>query len=313
LISKQNGKIYLKIFYKHILGRASGYSENQLFGLCLFKVYFKDFLNKKPNTFFIFTLKLKVLFIKFISHFRYIIFIKIMALPFFYIDQYNATTPFITLNEETSKHIVQVLRMRNGEQLNLTDGNGNLLTAQVSNAHKKNCEVKVMATTITAKAERQISIGISLVKNASRFEWFLEKATELGVHEIIPLICERTERQHFRYERMNGILVSAMLQSQQVWLPVMSEPVKFNDCIKLKSECQIKLIAHCEEATKQQLSEVPNVKSTNSIILIGPEGDFTPDEIEFALQNHFLPVALGETRLRTETAGVAAAVLLCIK
>lgn len=238
-----------------------------------------------------------------------------MALPFFYIEQFDANSSLITLNEETSKHVVQVLRMQTGEQINLTDGKGHLLTAQITEAHKRNCMVRVKESSFRAQSTSRTIITISLVKNASRFEWFLEKATELGVSEIIPLLCERTERQHFRYDRMKGILVSAMLQSKQVWLPVLSEPVKLDEYIRETSTSDeiVKLIAHCEDAEKQQLSNLHITESSNAIILIGPEGDFTPNEIELALQHHYLPVALGETRLRTETAGVAAAVLLCVR
>lgn len=236
-----------------------------------------------------------------------------MALPIFFIDAFDTGTSLITLNEETSKHVVQVLRMQVGEELNLSDGRGHLITAVITEAHKKYCVVKVKGVSFKAEGERKTTIAISLIKNASRFEWFLEKATEIGVNEIVPLICERTERQHFRYERMKGIVVSAMLQSQQVWLPVLREPVRYEDLMNLKSEDSLKLIAHCEETEKQQLSNLQIKQSSNSIILIGPEGDFSPGEIELALKNNFQPVALGETRLRTETAGMVAAVLLCIK
>jgi 16S rRNA (uracil1498-N3)-methyltransferase len=190
---------------------------------------------------------------------------------------------------------------------------GTLVTAVISTAHKKNCVVKVQHKSYKEQGTKRTTIAISLVKNASRFEWFLEKATEIGVTEIIPLICERTERQYFRYERMKGILVSAMLQSQQVWLPVLSEPVKFENLTIAEFENSVKLIAHCEETNKQPFSNFQISSSSNYIILIGPEGDFTPAEIELALQNNFQPVSLGETRLRTETAGMVAATLLCIK
>lgn len=236
-----------------------------------------------------------------------------MALPIFFIDAFDTAASLITLNEETSKHVVQVLRMQVGEELNLSDGRGHLITAVITEAHKKYCVVKVKGVSFKAEGEHKTTIAISLIKNASRFEWFLEKATEIGVNEIVPLICERTERQHFRYERMKGIVVSAMLQSQQVWLPVLREPVRYEDVMNLKSEDSLKLIAHCEETEKQQLSNLQIKQSSNSIILIGPEGDFSPGEIELALKNNFQPVALGETRLRTETAGMVAAVLLCIK
>lgn len=244
-----------------------------------------------------------------------------MAVPFFYIDDLDASATIITLNEETSKHVVQVLRMKEGEELNITDGKGNLLMAAITDAHKRNCVVKTKAASFKPQAARRVSIAISLVKNASRFEWFLEKATEIGVTEIIPLLCERTERQHFRYDRMKGILISAMLQSQQTWLPVLQEPVKVEEYIRQTgtSDGATKFIAHCIESDRQSLSSILSGvegqinSSPNRIILIGPEGDFTPNEIELALQHQFIPVTLGETRLRTETAGVAAAVLLCIQ
>jgi 16S rRNA (uracil1498-N3)-methyltransferase len=254
-----------------------------------------------------------------------------MSIPFFYIEQFDEKSLLITLNEETSKHVVQVLRMHEGEQLNLTDGKGTLITAVIATAHKKQCVVRVQETRFKKQGTRKTSIAISLVKNASRFEWFLEKATEIGVSEILPLICERTERQHFRYERMKGILVSAMLQSEQVWLPVLREPVKFEEFIRQMSpsdefvddvsvsrptgtsDGSVKLIAHCEEGVKKPFSNFQISSFSKSVILIGPEGDFSPVEIELALQHNFHPVSLGETRLRTETAGMVAAVLMCVR
>ena len=230
-----------------------------------------------------------------------------MALPFFYISNYDGIQKQIVLDEETSKHIIQVLRMKAGEQLNLTDGKGNLLTCSIVDDHKKHCLVKVEATSYQQPATRKVSVAISLLKNSNRFEWFLEKATEIGVSEIIPLICERTEKEKFRYERMHGICISAMLQSQQVWLPVLYEPIEFNKAV-IHSSAKGKFIAHCDDGSKDQLTNQPINQST--LILIGPEGDFTPLEIVLAIQNEFMPVSLGKTRLRTETAGIVAATLL---
>lgn len=236
-----------------------------------------------------------------------------MALPFFYIEAFDASQQLITLNEETSRHVVQVLRMQVGEQLNLTDGKGSLLTAAISDAHKKHCVVRIQATSYQPQAARKITIAVSLVKNASRFEWFLEKATEIGVTEIIPLLCERTERQHFRYDRMKGILVSAMLQSQQTWLPVLHEPVKFENLKMMQFDNALKLIAHCEETERKSFSNFPIDQFSNCIILIGPEGDFTTTEINTAIAEGYKPAMLGETRLRTETAAMVASTLLCIR
>lgn len=237
----------------------------------------------------------------------------IMSLPFFYISNYDGTQKEIVLEEETSKHIVQVLRMKKGEQINLTDGRGNLLTCKIMDDHKKHCLVSVAANSYRQPATRKVSIAISLLKNANRFEWFLEKATEIGVNEIIPVICERTEKEKFRYERMQGICISAMLQSQQVWLPLLHEPVEFENAVA-QFKTENKFIGHCDDTNKEFLRKVlPSGEGLGgaSLILIGPEGDFTKEEIELARQNNFVPVSLGETRLRTETAGVVAAVLLC--
>ncbi len=233
-----------------------------------------------------------------------------MALPFFYITDYNSSQKEIVLDEDTSRHVVQVLRMKEGEKLNLTDGKGNLITAEIADAHKKHCSVKIIDSLFTTHDSRKVIIAISLLKNTSRFEWFLEKATEIGVSEIIPLICERTEKQKFRYDRMKGICISAMLQSQQTRLPVLHEPKLFNHLAIEKFDDQQKFIAHCEDfGQKNSLSTFQPFN--HSTILIGPEGDFTKQEIELALQNNFIPVSLGETRLRTETAGIVAATLLC--
>ncbi len=232
-----------------------------------------------------------------------------MALPFFYIAAYNNESHLI-LQEETSKHIVQVLRMGVGEQLNLTDGKGNLLTCEITDAHKKHCGVLITKVVYQEKTKAKVSIAISLLKNADRFEWFLEKATEIGVSEITPLLCERTEKEKFRYDRMLGICVSAMLQSQQCWLPLLHEPLAYKKVIE-QAIADVKLIAHCEEVIKQNIYQSIN-KSVSQLIFIGPEGDFTSTEIELAVQHDFIPVSLGVTRLRTETAGVVATTILSL-
>ncbi|MBS1919024.1 MAG: 16S rRNA (uracil(1498)-N(3))-methyltransferase [Bacteroidetes bacterium] len=230
-----------------------------------------------------------------------------MPIPFFYIEQFDFSQKEIELNEDTSKHIVQVLRMQESEKLNLTDGKGNLITCEIINTHKRHCKVEVRQTRNPAPATRNITIAISLLKNTYRFEWLLEKTTEIGITEIIPLLCERTEKEKFRYERMNSILISAMLQSQQCWIPKLHEPQDFNYAIR-HSNHQQQFIAHCAEGKKLQLKNQITGKSV--IILIGPEGDFTKEEIHAALENNFIPVSLGETRLRSETAGIVAAALL---
>ncbi len=246
------------------------------------------------------------------NEFKFVLHLFFMALPFFYSEEITTASSQLVLSEETSKHVVQVLRMKVGEQLQLTDGKGNLFLTELTDDHKKKAVVKILSSSFIKAPEKKVSIAISLVKNASRFEWFLEKATEIGVTEIIPLLCARTEKQHFRFDRMKGILVSAMLQSQQCWLPVLSEPVKFDNFLSKKYDGK-KFIAHCEnENNKQSLNAELISQSTSKLILIGPEGDFTKEEIQTALENDFIPVTLGGTRLRTETAGIVAATLLCL-
>ena len=233
-----------------------------------------------------------------------------MPLPFFYNEEITTGLSQLVLNEETSRHVVQVLRMQMGDQLKLTDGLGNIFTAIITDDHKKRCAVTIHSKEFQQQSQRKVTIAISLIKNSSRFEWFLEKVTEIGISEIIPLICERTEKQHFRLDRMKSILVSAMLQSQQYWLPALQEPLALHKLIKTSHYDQ-KFIAHCIDEQKRNLSDLANENLSTQIILIGPEGDFTASEIEMAVQHHFIPVALGNTRLRTETAGVVAAALLC--
>ena len=232
-----------------------------------------------------------------------------MPTPYFYIASLKSPGESFVLNENSSRHVVQVLRMQVGENLRLTDGKGGMVLASISEAHKKHCRVTVIEKNVEEPSPRRVRIALSLLKNANRFEWFLEKATELGIAEIIPLKCTRTEKQQFRTERMRGILESALIQSQQVWLPVLHEPVNFDQYISQEQSDQ-KFIAHCEPGTKSRLSEIIQTSLKSQLILIGPEGDFTPDEIRLAIERNFMPVTLGDNRLRSETAAVAAAAVL---
>jgi 16S rRNA (uracil1498-N3)-methyltransferase len=231
-----------------------------------------------------------------------------MQLPFFFEESFPDSDQFV-LSENSSRHITQVLRMKEGEEIQLTNGKGYTLKAEIILSHKKNTEVKIVESTFIAQREPKVTIAISFIKNTGRFEWFLEKATEIGVSEIIPLLCTRTEKTHFREERMKTILVSAMLQSRQAWLPELSAPVPITELI-MNTIYDQKFIAHCLDEEKTELKDVVTNVLSSKIILIGPEGDFTKDEIEAALEQKYQPVSLGETRLRTETAGLVAAVLL---
>ena len=233
-----------------------------------------------------------------------------MQLPFFFEENLPCEETFI-LSEETSRHIVQVLRMREDEKLLITNGKGQVLATRLVKANKKNAEVQIISKTISRKIGPQISIGISPIKNTNRFEWFLEKATEIGVASIIPIICERTEKSHYRYDRMKNIIISAMLQSRQAWMPTLHEPARFEMIIEDR-QYKNKYIAHCIDEEKKHLNS-QIISNGDQIVLIGPEGDFTKEEVTAALKNSYFPISLGETRLRTETAGVVAAALLLNK
>lgn len=233
-----------------------------------------------------------------------------MQLPYFFEENIPTSGNFF-LSEVSSKHIAQVLRMKEGEEINIINGKGDLLTTSVVIANKRKTEVSIKNWKAYSKSNQKISVAISPIKNNNRFEWFLEKATEIGVSEIIPVICNRTEKNSMKVERMHNIIVSAMLQSRQAWMPELKETVQFPEIIKSAGYEQ-KFIAHCNVGEKKTLKDF-DTGNFSRIILIGPEGDFTENEITAAGQNNFIPVSLGETRLRTETAGIVAAVLLMNK
>jgi 16S rRNA (uracil1498-N3)-methyltransferase len=231
-----------------------------------------------------------------------------MSVPYFYEPLIATGMTQFTLSETSSKHCVQVLRMDVGEQIDITNGQGGLFHATIQVAHKKNAVVTITASTQTDRPKQKLQLGISLLKNAVRLEWLFEKATEIGVTSITPLVCERTIHERFKTERMQQIIQSAMIQSQQTWLPVLSEPMPLLQFITKGSAAQ-KLIAHCEPLHKTSIQSIE--PSDDLLLLIGPEGDFAPSEIEAAIAKDFMPIDLGPTRLRTETAGIFA--LSCLK
>lgn len=219
----------------------------------------------------------------------------------------------LELHEDASRHIIQVLRMQEGAELQLTDGKGGRVTARISTAHKRHASVQVVSHAAIAQPAVHNAIAISLLKNTTRFEWFLEKVTEMGIRELFPLLAERTEKQRVRMDRLQTIVVSAMLQSQQAWLPVLHEPASFSDFIKGALGdfgAEGRFIAHCMEGNKKLLKEAVLGAPQKRIVLIGPEGDFSPAELTTALAHGCSPVSLGDTRLRTETAGMVAGVML---
>lgn len=225
--------------------------------------------------------------------------------PLFYFPGLQALSTVVTLDEDTRRHVVTVLRMQPGEQLLLTDGKGISATATIEVADKKKLGVRLAAVHQYPPPLKRSILAVSLLKNATRFEWMLEKVTEIGVTEIIPLLCSRTERQHFRADRMAQVLVSACLQSRQFHFPLLRAPQQF-DSLVLSDLPGARFVAHCMEGAKLPLAS----QQHDAILLVGPEGDFSPAELSLALANQFIPVSLGNTRLRTETAGIVGAAMM---
>lgn len=214
-----------------------------------------------------------------------------------------STCPF--LPEEESQHCVKVLRLNAGDKIQLIDGVGGFYEAEIINPHHKHCEVKILQKTENFnKHNHYLHIAIAPTKNIERFEWFLEKATEIGIDEITPIICRFSERKIVKPERLEKVIVSAMKQSIKAFLPKLNDVCTFDEFIKENKATQ-KFIAHCYEGEKELLQNIYE-KGSHSLVLIGPEGDFSKEEVELALKNNFTPVSLGNSRLRTETAGIVA-------
>ena len=217
----------------------------------------------------------------------------------------------IILSVEESKHATKVLRKKEGDILNFTDGKGGFYKAKIIVADTRKCKLEIISSEQKEKQHNyHLHIAIAPTKNMDRFEWFLEKATEIGIDEITPIICHHSERKAIKTERCNRILLSAMKQSLKFHLPKLNEAISLNDLIKQDFE-GTKYIAHCEEGNKTELKEKKKEKRT--LMLIGPEGDFSHTEIEMVLQYQFKAVSLGTSRLRTETAGIIAAHTINIK
>jgi len=210
-----------------------------------------------------------------------------------------------SLNEEESKHCSKVLRLNLGDTIHLIDGKGGLYEAKIIGIGKKNVQLKVTKHQQEyGKRNHFLHIAIAPTKNMDRLEWFLEKATEIGIDEITPIICDRSERKIVKEERLEKVITSAVKQSLTAYHPKLNPTISFAHFMKHNIDTQ-KLIAHCMEGEKRYVNELVQ-KHQSYLILIGPEGDFTPAELDIALQNGYKAVTLGNTRLRTETAALAA-------
>lgn len=222
----------------------------------------------------------------------------------FYNPTINETLSSFVFDKEESKHIIKVLRKKEGDILQVTNGLGFLFKTEITIASDNKCTVKIVSFEKQEAPKFRLHLVVAPTKMNERYEWFLEKATEIGIQEITPIICEHSERKVIKTDRFQKILESAMKQSLHYYLPKLNEPIAFKDYIKSNKSGQL-FIAHCEETDKKSLKT--ELKTNEDVtILIGPEGDFSVKEIQLAMDNKFIPVSLGTTRLRTETAAIVA-------
>lgn len=222
----------------------------------------------------------------------------------------DITPPKYTLPEEESGHCLRVLRLGHGDEIHLTDGRGNLYRAVIEEPHPKHCGVRIVDTTTEyGKRPYNLTMAVAPTKNSERWEWFLEKATETGIDRIIPLECRHSERRILKNERSGRIITSAVKQSLKAYHPQLDEMTSFPDIVAMPFSGR-KLIAHCRPCDERVFIGNAVAKGEDALILIGPEGDFSEEEISLARSNGFTEISLGESRLRTETAALSVVTIL---
>ncbi len=222
----------------------------------------------------------------------------------FFDESFSDKNPI--LNQEESKHCVRVLRHVNGDRVTILNGSGSVFTAEIIDANPKSCKFEIVDHKIDSTREFNLHIAVAPTKNIDRLEWFMEKATEIGIEQITPIICDHSERKVIKPERLEKVLISATKQSLKSYKPILNPLIDFNSFIQQHNNLLVdKFIAHCYDSPKSLLKNcyTPNA---NSIILIGPEGDFSEKEVALALNNNFKEISLGKSRLRTETAALMA-------
>lgn len=222
----------------------------------------------------------------------------------FYNAHISETNKTIQFSKDESRHISKVLRKSVGDVLNITNGRGWLFSAELIAADIKQCEAKIIDAKLQPKRPYKLHLAVAPTKMNDRYEWFLEKATEIGIDTITPIICDNSERRIIKKERFERIIQSALKQSLSCYFPVLNDAISYSEFIEQDFEGQ-KYIAHCEETDKKSLKDLLQIKN-DVTILIGPEGDFSTSEIGNAISKGFLPVTLGDSRLRTETAAIVA-------
>ena len=225
----------------------------------------------------------------------------------FYTPELSAEMPDFILNEEESKHCIKVLRLSAADKIVLVDGRGNWCEAQIIDPHPKRCVVHINKRLVDyGKKNFHLHMAISPTKNIDRFEWFLEKSTEIGIDEITPIICQQSERKIIKHDRSERVIIAAMKQSLKAFLPQLNPLITFKDFIaKHKNFVGEKYLAHCHDKAINALKDT-YTREKDVLILIGPEGDFSLEEIQLAQKEAYQEISLGDSRLRTETAGIVA-------
>lgn len=211
----------------------------------------------------------------------------------------------IILDEQDSKHCSKVLRMQPNDELMITDGKGFLYKTKILDNHPKKTVLQIIEKKHHEKRNFSLHIAVAPTKNIARIEWMLEKATEIGIERITPIICENSERKVVKTERLHKIIVSAAKQSLKFNFPIIDDEVKFKQFISKDFGSAEKFMGWCDNSVEKSLKEAYNLGSS-AVILIGPEGDFTPEEVELAKSKGFQPIMMGKSRLRTETAALVA-------
>lgn len=222
----------------------------------------------------------------------------------FYLESTPKKKDILELPQEESRHIGKVLRMQIGNQIELVNGQGHVFTAELTDNHYKKCKVQIIEETVFPKDDFHIHIAVAPTKNLDRFSYFVEKSTELGIHEITPLLCANNERKSVNLEKLEKVIIGAMKQSKRLYKPVLHPLTPLDDFLQSHPNG---LIAHCYD-TIEATSTIP-LQAQNCPVLIGPEGDFSREEVEHVLSFNYKAISLGKTRLRTETAALYACML----
>ncbi|MCL2074808.1 MAG: 16S rRNA (uracil(1498)-N(3))-methyltransferase [Marinilabiliaceae bacterium] len=217
------------------------------------------------------------------------------------------------LNQDESHHCINVLRLKKNDSIYIINGNGSKFECKIIDYQQNRCKIDIIKEEVSTQEISKCCIAVAPTKNIDRFEWFLEKSCEIGISEITPIICKKSERKVVNHQRLEKIITSSTKQCESLWRPKLNKLISFDQFISLTNNTIVqKLIAYCFEDNNKKLLKNIYEKNRNVLILIGPEGDFDQTEINLAKNNGFNSISLGNNRLRTETAALAACLTIQI-